>query len=416
MSEPLLLSGGTIFTPHEEIHGGMVVCESGRIKAVLPEAKAGANLPCRKIDPSGMMICPGLIDIHLHGALGIDFLDAGTDDLDRILRFHTTRGTTSLLPTLMSAPLDHMTRAIERILLWQKGNDRKGMIRGIHLEGPFLSPDQTGIHNREDILYPDKDTLLHLIQASRGKLSILTLAPELEGAMALIRLARENGIIVSAGHSVAGYEEMQEAIDQGLNHVCHCFNAMGRFHHREPGVIGAVLNTSRVTAELILDGIHVHPAVAHILIQMLGVGNVILVTDCSPLVGLKEGVYLRDIQDGRKIFVKRDVKDNIDVDDRDMRHVENGRIADLAGRLAGSALSLTKAIKNCLDFGLVSLPQAISMATANPSRLLHLDQEIGFIRPGFRADMTIMDRDFKTRMVVMGGEIVYTDLQLECVS
>ena len=208
-------------------------------------------------------------------------------------------------------------------------------------------------------------------------------------------------------------EELLEAITAGLSHVCHCFNAMGRFHHREPGVIGAILNTSALTAELILDGIHLHPAAAHILIRTLGAGNVILITDCSPLVGLEEGEYVKRNKENKAIWVNQDVREKADGENMDIRRYENGHIEDVNGRLAGSALSLNQAIRNCLDFGLVSLSQAISMATANPSRLLHLDHEIGSIRPGFRADMTIIDRDFKTRMVIMGGEIVYMDLPLE---
>jgi len=409
MSRELILIGGTVFTPHEEIREGVVFCKDGLIQGVFAGDEVGAIPRNTSVDLRDMMICPGLIDIHLHGALGIDFLDAGPDDYDRILRFHLARGTTTLVPTLMTAPLEAMGDAARRIVDWQASDSACGMIRGIHLEGPFLSPEKAGAHRREDLLPPDTDDLAYLIEASRGNIAILTMAPELEGAPEVIRFAREQGITVSIGHSCASHGRVQDAIDLGASHACHFFNAMGAFHHREPGVIGALLIASHVTAELIVDGLHVHPIAAQILIRMLGADRVVLVTDCNPLVGLEEGEYSVTMQGGQRRQVRRDA-DAQDADARqggmDMMRYIKGCITGSRGCLAGSSLSLPQAIKNCRDFALAPLSQAVAMATANPARLLCAEREIGWIAPGYRADITVLDQECNPRLVIKGGERV----------
>ncbi|MGA1795521.1 MAG: N-acetylglucosamine-6-phosphate deacetylase [bacterium] len=404
MSGELILIGGTVVTPHEEIREGVVFCKDGLIQGVYARDEVGAIPRKGTVDLRDMMICPGLIDIHLHGALGVDFLDAGPDDYDRILRFHLTHGTTTIVPTLMTAPLEGMGDAARRIADWQASGHVRGMIRGLHLEGPFLSPEKPGAHHVEDLLLPNTGDLAYLMEASRGNIAILTMAPELEGAPELIRFAGKQGIIVSIGHSCASHDKVREAIDLGANHACHFFNAMGVFHHREPGVIGTLLIASHITAELIVDGLHVHPIAAQILLRMLGADRVVLVTDCSPLVGLEEGEYAVTGQGGHKRRVGRvedDSQEGVDT----MTYIK-GRITGSRGCLAGSSLSLPQAIKNCRDFGLAPLSQAVAMATTNPARLLCAEREIGRIAPGFRADITVLDQECNPRLVIKGGERV----------
>lgn len=408
MSGELILIGGTVFTPCEEIREGVVFCRDGLIQGVFARDEVGAIPSNTTVNLPDMMICPGLIDIHLHGALGTDFLDAGPDDCDRILRFHLNRGTTTIVPTLMTAPLEAIAQAAQRIADWQASENTGGMIRGIHLEGPFLSPEKAGAHHREYLLLPDTGDLAHLVEASRGSIAILTMAPELDGASELIRFARQQGITVSIGHSCASHDKVREAIDLGASHACHFFNAMGAFHHREPGVIGALLISSEITAELILDGLHVHPIAARILLRMLGADRVVLVTDCNPLVGLEEGEYSMTAQGGHKRQVRRGADDQQEGVDA-MTYIK-GRITDSRERLAGSSLSLPQAIKNCRDFGLVPMSQAVAMATANPARLLCADGEIGRIAPGYKADITVLDQECNPRLVIKGGERVMEDL------
>ncbi len=424
MPSQLALIGGTVYTPDVEIPQGVIILEDGRIKAVCKKDETGSSLPGNEIDLSGMLILPGLIDIHLHGALGVDFLDAGEDDLNGILNHHLTKGTTALLPTLMCSSLEKMIKAVKGISLWRTKKDIADRIIGIHLEGPFINKEQNGIHDKECILSPDKDILLRLIHASRGLIRILTIAPELAGSYELTDIAKKHGIIVSAGHSEASYERMMKAIDQGLSHVCHFFNAMGKFHHREPGIIGAVLNSLHTTAELIMDGIHVHPASAAMLIKMLSPDRVILVTDCSPLVGLNEGVYHKEVKDDREIWRMADektIRNNMEMRKEDIKDIKEdkrimedsiriyykGCVRDGMGHLAGSAITLPRAIKNCVDFGLTTLPQAIAMATSNAARILGKEKEIGALRQGLTADITVLDPDFIPRLVIAGGKIAY---------
>lgn len=496
MDSEFALIGGSIYTPGRLIPNGTIICRDSNIKAIGTTGEMTSSLPSKRINLQGMIISPGFIDIHLHGAMGHDFLDASGEDIYTILSFHAKHGTTTLLPTLMCASLDKTKESLERITNWmlqsEKGNnsvlDRavqshrietlipsgaiperydngqnnepnggkpiqscqiKDLIYGFHLEGPFINIKQCGVQNNKAVSQPDDLVLAEIIEAAKGNLKILTLAPELSGADSLIKICNRYSILPSAGHTLANFEEMNKGIELGIRHVCHLYNAMRPFHHRDPGIIGAILNSESLTVELIMDAIHVHPAVAAMSMKILGKGKIALITDCSPLIGLNDGTYRKIYNGSRQVWTigqnasiestarkERGDKgasknqttysiptdhsadntdqymnrtgENLKEPDENIMTISMGAVRDGKGRLAGSMITIHEAIKNCVRLGLATLPEAISMATLNPARILGIERLTGQLKPGFKADIIAMDHNLIPRLVIKNGRIIYS--------
>ncbi len=301
--------------------------------------------------------------------------------MDAAVAFHRVRGTTSTLVSLMTASVAELAEQLGWAAeLTRRGPLPRGSVLGSHLEGPFLSSRRCGAQNQAHIIAPDKSVLDRLLAASEGTLRMITLAPELDGALALIAPLRAAGVIVAIGHSDANYEEAAAAIRAGANHATHLFNAMPPLHHREPGLVGAVLEAG-ISCELINDGRHLHHAVIRLVSRL--VTRPVLVTDAIDATGFGDGTF---VLGGQEV------------------HVRDGE-ARLASTdsLAGSTLTMDQALRRAVKASGLSVEQASAAASTNPARLLGLDASIGSIAVGRRGDLVVLDDDLEVTAVMAGG-------------
>ena len=304
--------------------------------------------------------------------------------LAAIERFMAAHGVTSYLPTTVTASVDRTLAALERLgkaVTGQHGDDNRARPLGIHLEGPFISHIKRGVHPPEHLLSPSPEMLDRFWQASQGNVQMVTIAPELPGAGETIRRARALGMHVSLGHSDGSYEHALAAISMGAEHATHTFNAMRSLEHRNPGILGAVLTEDAVTADIIADGIHVDPSVVRLFLAAKGPERAILITDAISATGMPEGRY-------RLGALEVDVK---------------GDRCDYQGKLAGSVLTLDRAIRNVMSFAGWKLQQAVRLATLNPARLLGLSGEMGVLAPGRIADLVALSPGGNVVRTIFGG-------------
>jgi N-acetylglucosamine-6-phosphate deacetylase len=331
-------------------------------------------------DLEGAWLLPGLVDLHMHGGGGHGVANSRAA-MAGAVAFHRRHGTTATLVSLMTAPVDdlceQLTWAAELV---RRGPTPGGHVLGSHLEGPFLSPQRRGAQNPAHMIVPDQGVLDRLVAAADGGLRMVTLAPELDGALELIAPLRRSGVIVAMGHSNAGYEEAAAAIRAGANHATHLFNAMPALHHRAPGLVGAALEAG-IPCELINDGRHVHPVVVGLVARIISCP--VLVTDAIDASGVGDGTFELG---GQEVRV----------------HEGEARLTSTES-LAGSTLTMSEALRRAVrDCGL-SVEQASAAASANPARVLGLEASIGSIVPGRRADLVVLDDDLELTAVMAGG-------------
>lgn len=329
------------------------------------------------IDAEGNYVSAGFIDLHVHGVGICDLYKDTANAIKNMTKILASQGVTSFLPTLITAPIDKIINALSVM----KDMD----ILGINLEGPFINPQKKGAHPIEDIRKPDVKELNQIIEASGGRLRIITIAPELPGALELLGILKENSIIPAIGHTMASYEDTMTAIDKGFIHISHTFNAMTPFHHRAPGAIGAILMRKEVTTEIIADGIHVHPAVVKFLCQLKERDKIILVTDA--LIGIMR-------KDDKAFFAGVEI-------------TSNGFGAYSSdGTLMGSVVPMNKAILNMIKFTDLDLVSGIKLATINPANLLGVGNRKGTIEIGKDADIVILGDDLSVKTTIIGGKVV----------
>jgi len=386
MKQVRTIQNGTLMTPFEAIPRGVVVFRDGKIVAVGRAAEVKIPKEATVIDASGRIVAPGLIDIHVHGAKGRDIMEASYEVINELAVFLSHHGTTSFLPTTVSAPQSALLDVIRAIRTAMKKGTDGAEVLGVHLEGSYISPQRSGAQDPGFIRLPSLDEFNEIWEASEGTVKIVTLAPEIKGADKLIAKLQSLGIVASVGHSNATYSEMEKAIKYGVQHVSHTFNAMRGFHHREPGVVGAVLVRDELTAELIYDNVHVHPAAAKLLVKAKGSGKVVLVTDAIHPTGMPDGKYKMG---GRGVTVT------------------NGVCRFESRELAGSTLTMNKAVRNVMKSVGIPLQTAIRMGTINPAVVANVDQRKGSLEPGKDADIVIMDDDVNVFMTIVKGKLVY---------
>lgn len=351
--------------------------ETAKIEKVLAyELEAGPEMEV--IDGKSGYLAPGMIDTHIHGAGGFDTMDADADSLTEIAKILAKYGVSSFLPTTMTMAKDKIHSALENIRQAKNSPNKGAKVLGTNVEGPFISPDYIGAQNSENLIKPDLD----LLRDYYDVIEIVTLAPEVEGALKLIEELNQNNIITSAGHSAATYAEFQQAYQAGMDHFTHLYNAMTGLHHRKPGLVGAAFD-SDATVELIVDLIHHHQAVDRFTIQAKGVDQVILVSDGMEATGLKPGDYELG---GQKVIVK------------------DGAARLESGVLAGSVLTLDQAIRNLLEITDLSIPEVFKMAALNPARKLKLDHKLGQLKVGYQADLVIFDQNFQVQKTFINGQ------------
>jgi N-acetylglucosamine-6-phosphate deacetylase len=381
MPETIVIKGN-VLTPREQIGGGSVVVEDGRI-AEVSEGKAPQG---RVLDFEGCYVVPGFVDIHVHGGASEDVMDASDGGLDRLSLFLAAGGVTSFLATTYTDSQERTLKAVREIGEAAKRGTRGARLLGLHMEGPYISMERSGAQNRAHIRLPALDELGQASLEAGGSLRMVTLAPEVDGALEAVRWLASRGIVPAAGHTDATYDEARAGIEAGIRHASHLFNGMRSLHHREPGLVGAALDDERVTVELIADCYHIHPAVLRIVARLKGVGRTALVSDSIAAAGLPDGDYSLG---GMKVAVR------------------HGKSLLESGTLAGSTIRLCDAVRNMVKKADVPLREAVEMASATPSRVAGAADRKGGIAPGMDADITVLDRGLSVMLTMVEGRVVY---------
>jgi len=369
------------------IDHGWVVVQNEQIIAIGSADDVLPELPDNmlKLDGAGGYLVPGFIDIHVHGGAGEDFMTAKREQLDAITRFHMENGTTAMLATTVTGSFEQLSEVLEAVQQYQSNTMPNTQLIGVHLEGPFVNPKWKGAQNESYMIQPQLPWLESWVEHYPGIIKMQTLAPEIEGAAAYIRALTEQGIVAACGHTDAKYEEVQEAVRNGLSHAVHTFNAMRALHHREPGTVGAVLTTPSITAEVIADGEHVHPVAIKLILQAKGADGVVLITDAMSAAGMPDGEYLL----GELPVV---VANNI------------ARLKD-GGSLAGSTLTMIRGYKFLMNEVGVSVVEASRIASLNPAKVIGIDDQYGSIKAGKRADLLLLNEQFDIQSVIIGGSV-----------
>ncbi len=384
---PQAILAARAFTPYEEIANPVILIEGSRIAAIGPREKVKIPSDALRYEAHNLTVVPGFVDVHIHGAGGHDIMEGTAEALNSTTEAVAQHGTTSIVATTVSADPNETCRTAAGIARWMAGQagatsgTARAEVLGLHFEGPFINPARRGVHSLEWIVPPSTALLRAFLSTAAGAARILTLAPELPVADEVISEAVDAGLIVSLGHTDASYEESMAAIERGARHAAHVFNAMRPLQHRETGVVGAVLTSPKVTAELIADGVHVDPPAMKLVLAAKGRDGVILVSDGTAATGMPDGTYQLGC---------------IEVS------VKGGVCRNAEGKLAGSTLTLDRALRNVVALG-TKLPDALAMLTTNPARLLSVEGRKGRLAAGADADLVLMDSELQVRGVMSRG-------------
>lgn len=379
-----VLTGARVVTPDADLDPGWVEIDDGRVIALgvdePPPHTAGPGSGAR-VDLSGYLVVPGFVDMHVHGGGGASYTVASAEQAGQVVTFHRRHGTTTAMASLVSTSADLLERQVQ--VLSELVAD--GVVAGIHLEGPYLSEERCGAHDPASLRPPDLAEIDRLLHLGAGAVRMVTLAPELEGGLTAVRHLVQAGVVVALGHTAASYETTRAAVDAGATVGTHLFNGMPPVHHREPGPAVALLGDTRVTVEMICDGVHVHHAIVGAAARAAGAHRVALVTDAMTAAGVGDGDYLlgalRVRVDGGK-----------------------ARLPD-TGTIAGSTLTADAAFRHAVcDAGLPVTDVARMLATT-PARALGIDS-VGRIAPGVRADLVVLDSGLRVHRVMAAGRWV----------
>ena len=386
----IVLSANHLYTPQEEIKNALVFIEDGLISAVSSRDQQAIPTSASVVDLGDAILAPGFVDIHMHGGAGLDVMRASPAELPHLNKFLTTHGVTGYFPTTVAAPLDQTCVALERLadaiegsrdFKAANGGAPQAQPLGIHLEGPFLSHLRRGVHPPEYLAEPTVQVFERLWQAARGHVRMMTIAPELPGALEVIAEASRRNVLVSIGHSDAVLEAARAGVQAGARHATHTFNAMRPLDHRDPGILAEVLTDPQLSADIIVDGIHVMPEVVQLFLQAKGIDHAVLITDATAAAGMPDGTYqLGPIQ----------------------VEVKNGRCT-MDGKLAGSVLTMDRAVRNVIHFADWSLQDAVRAATLNPARAAGLAQRHGVLAPGAEANLVALSPDGEVRRTMVRG-------------
>jgi N-acetylglucosamine-6-phosphate deacetylase len=377
-----------LYTPLRKIDHALVSVENGIVVKVTSrdDSEAPPNKPAT--DFGDGVIVPGFFDLHIHGGVNCDVMRGSAAEMKKLETFLAQRGVTSYFPTTVSASRDVTLSALERLAAEIEAAEKNGGTRarplGIHLEGPFLSHARRGVHPPDDLVAPSVGAFDELWQAARGHVRMMTIAPELDGAEEVIAEATRRGVCVSLGHSDADLENARRGIKAGARHATHTFNAMRPLDHRAPGILGEVLTNRQVSADVIADGIHVDPTVIDLLYRAKGIENFVLITDAISATGMPDGRYLLG---------------TLEVELKDGRCLRDGH-------LAGSALTMDRAVRNVMKFAGLDLQQAVRTASMNPAKVAGMPKK-GTIEPGVDADFVVLTPSGEVRATVVKGVVVH---------
>jgi N-acetylglucosamine-6-phosphate deacetylase len=383
-TKSILLRRARIITPIRVIEDGDVLIESGRIAAIFDSVDGTPPAAHSEIDLAGLTLFPGFIDAHIHGAVGVDAMEASGEGLTHVAEFLALNGVTAWLPTLVPSPSEQYRRAVDAIGESMKNEPpSNARILGVHYEGPFVNSEQCGALHREYFrsfkTTADLDSLPRIKAA--GAVHMMTLAPEIEGGIDLVKALRQRGWIVSIGHTRAIVEVLDRALQAGARHMTHFMNAMAPLHHRAPGPVGWGLIHDEITCDLIADGVHLDPAVLELILRSKTAERISLISDAIAPTGLGDGEYQVW---GETIAVK------------------NGRTQNARGSIAGSVITMLDAAHMMLSLG-ASESAVARMASLNPARLLGIDNVCGSIEVGKRADLIALDENGDVQLTMIGG-------------
>lgn len=382
----LALTAKSLITPLEVIAEPIVLIDDGRIADIT--TRAARELPSSHTDLGDVLLAPGLLDVHIHGGISFDVMQATESELADFERFLAEHGITSYLPTTVTAPEDQIERSLERLSRAVAGAASTGSRArplGIHLEGPFISHAKRGVHPAECLRPADIQLFDRFYDAAAGALRMMTFAPELDNADAFIRHAVSRGVTVSLGHSDATYSQTHAGISAGARTATHTFNAMRQLDHREPGILGAVLTAPSLMADIIADGVHTHPDMIRLFLAAKGEERAILITDALSATGMPDGTYRLGPFD-------------VDV---------KGDRCEHDGRLAGSVLTLDKAVRNVMRFAGWPLARALRLASHNPAQLLGLNNK-GALSSGADADLIALSPNGNVVRTIIAGQLCPT--------
>ena len=386
---PLLLRRARLVLPERVTGEASLIIEDGRIQYLLEGGQAVSLRPMRTLDLDGLMLYPGFIDVHIHGSVGVDTMEADADDLHRVARFLAEKGVTGWLPTLVPAPVEDYRRAaaaIGKLMLEQDERPAAAHALGLHYEGPFINSAQCGALRPAYFRTFKERTELDELSIVENAALMTTVAPEIEGGIELVEELRERGWIISIGHTRAEVEVLDRACAAGAHHMTHFMNAMSPLHHRAPGPIGWGLLNDLVGCDVIADGVHVDPLMLKLILRLKTPERVTLISDAVAPAGLGAGEY--EIW-GETITVSE------------------GRTSNARGSIAGSVSTMLDAVRLMLSLGVPPWDVA-RMAAGNPARLLSVDADCGSIEEGKRADLTALDAEGNVRLTIVGGRIAFS--------
>jgi len=368
--------------------GGWVFVQERRI-AQVGYGRAPRLQDVERVDAEGRVLSPGMIDLHAHGALGRDTMDADPEGLRAMARFYARHGVTAYYATTMSAPIDEILAALASVreVMNEAPDDSEvteASLLGVHVEGPYIDPERAGAQSPGTIRRATLDEYERLV--ATGVVKLITLAPEYSENRTLLPRAVADGLVVAAGHSSASYDDMAQAARLGLSQATHLFNAMGGLHHREPGMVGASLALDGIRCQLIADNIHIHPAVLKLAVRAKGINGIILITDAMSGTGMPDGTYRLGDQDVV---------------------VAGGEARLESGALAGSTLTLERAVHNMMAAADLSLADALAMATLVPARAMGIADHKGSIQPAKDADIILLDDAGVVWLTMVAGRVVY---------
>lgn len=385
-SDGLAVVNGAVLTPLETITDGVVLVSGGKVVRVGARSKVEVPAGSRLVDAEGGFVVPGFIDLHVHGGAGCDAMDGTWGAIAAMAQFHARHGTTSMLPTTVSFSRQGLLGVLTGVSAAVGASDRGANVLGIHLEGPYISGEQKGAHSPDQIRPPSVKEFLELLVASQRTVRMITFAPELQGAWDLVGECVRNKVVPSVGHTNATYAQTMATFKIGVKHASHVFNSMRGLQQREPGVVGAVLASSQVTAQLIADGIHVHPAVMRMIVILKGANRIALITDAISATGSEKPT-------SKLGSMSVTVKDGVPRLD--------------SGVIAGSILTMDEAVRNMVQKVNVPLHEAVRMATLTPAQSIGIDGAKGSLEPGKDADLLVLTRDLNVRTVVIAGNVAY---------
>lgn len=380
----MIIDNVYVFTPDKAFVKGGIILDGDKIRQVYEE-KDAPQLNGDVLDGKGCYAIPGLIDLHFHGCKGDDFCDGDKDAIGRIAEYEASVGVTAIAPATMTLPVEELEQILHTAAEYKKEtkNCRKADFLGINMEGPFISPAKKGAQDARNILPCNVEICDRFLKASEGLVKFIGIAPEeSEHAAEFIREVHER-VNVSLAHTNADYDTAMEACRAGANHAVHLYNAMPAFTHRAPGVVGAVFDNKDVMAEIICDGIHIHPSVVRATFQMMGADRMILISDSMRSTGMPDGQYTLGGLDVKVV----------------------GRLATLVsdGAIAGSATNLMDCMRTVVKKMELPLETAVACATINPARSLGVEEQYGSLEVGKKAHVVLLDQDLELKAVIKDG-------------